>query len=216
MADASASGSRARKVAAVLLIALALVVAIGAGLWVGLGGLRGKPTPQTIIVVLPGGEDPSSTPTLVPSTTATESPSASVTASPSPTRAPTRAPTPLGPVQWFPDGPNLIVASIHLDPADPECDDIFKIIWAVSNIGDAPAGAFSARVSTVRAGHPEMQADYTIPGLEAGRSWGKVVDWTTSHSHCGEAYQVLIEVDYLHDIDESEEGDNIRHLGFVP
>jgi hypothetical protein len=199
-----------------------VVSILGAGIWVGGGGLAflNGPTPRTIYITPEPGqtstapattESASVTPTLTASPTdlpasPMASPTPVATATPT-TAAPTSTPPPLPPTAT-PTLPNLTFSAVAL--VVPYCGEMGTAPTRIAN--DSPVAtsrSVEVRLTERFEGDVFYTSSMTVPALAAGE-----VTWVTFSvfvdAGCGSNHEFTFEIDPANALAESNELDNVR------
>lgn len=103
--------------------------------------------------------------------------------------------------------PDLRVASLSLDPAQPRAGEQATLTARVENAGNASAGAF--RVLLAVDGQPLRDA--ALPGLEPGEEASVSAAWNATEG----AHTFLARADWQGEVEERDERNNDRSLAVV-
>jgi len=224
----------------VLVVAAALIGALGFGAAIGSGGfgLFAQKTPQTIYVIDPGLATPTASGAVASPQSGTSDTSAETTAAlsptppptprptPAPTPRPTATPTPPGtPVHWFthpptptptptPYLPNLVMGAINM-PDTIRCNVAFTVNAMITNWGPVTSPMVQARIVDVVGGTSWTVGGGSVAALEYGRGRGFTRSVTITHGCSTAAHVLLMEVDHMYAVTEISETDNQQHVAYT-
>jgi hypothetical protein len=111
---------------------------------------------------------------------------------------------------------NLQVTGIEIRPAQPRCNQAFDILINVQNTGtgrSAASGTLSVNDRHVRTGSIAGSTTGGFPALDPGASFVVVVTLTINTYH-SEDHDVIVQLDTLGQVPETNEGDNSRSLRY--